>query len=432
MFQADFQWIRHHGQRMDSDLRGVLIKRLHFLRWMPCFLHRIVWFFVQRFSRVPVLVQLQPDLVFSNQIMEGVISRSQKRVDYFSTIHTCRIKLSPHELRSIMESLEVKRVILDRQVTTCLEIATAVTRAPIAWKANNRGEKATIAIIDTGIHPHPDLTEPNNRIIAFKDFIKGKNAPYDDNGHGTHCAGDAAGNGFASQGKYVGPAPAAPLVGVKVLNKWGSGKLSNVIAGIEWCIANKEKYHIRVLSLSLGSRSTVPHQDDPIAQAAVEAWKQGMVVVAAAGNDGPESGTISSPGIHPHIITVGATDDKGTLDRADDEIAPFSSRGPTASQVTKPDLVAPGTGITSLRVKRSYIDKLSPDSRVSQDYTTLSGTSMATPIVAGIAALLLTEHSGWTPDQVKEALVRSAESLNLPPNDQGAGQVQVLQELFKK
>ncbi|PTM59700.1 S8 family peptidase [Desmospora activa] len=432
MFQANYQWIRNHGQRMDSDLRKVLIKRLHLLRWIPCFLHRFVLFFLQRFTRVPVLIQLEPELVFSSQAMQGIVSKSKKRMDYYPTIHTCHTKLSLHELRSIMERAEVKRVILDRQVTTCLDIATAVTRAPLAWEANNRGEKATIAVLDTGIHPHADLTKPENRIIAFKDFVKGKTNPYDDNGHGTHCAGDAAGNGFASEGTYVGPAPAAPLIGVKVLDKWGSGKLSNVIAGIEWCIANREKYNIRVLSLSLGSRSTSPHQNDPVAQAAAQAWKKGLVVVAAAGNDGPESGTISSPGIHPSIITVGATDDMGTLDRSDDEIASFSSRGPTASHVTKPDLVAPGTGITSLRVKRSYIDKLSPDTRVSQDYSTLSGTSMATPIVAGIAAVLLTEQPDWTPDQVKETLVQSAESLNSPPNDQGAGQVQVLQKWFKE
>ncbi|MDR6225248.1 S8 family peptidase [Desmospora profundinema] len=432
MSQAEFQWIRDHGKRMDSDLREFLIQRLHTLRWIPCFLQRAVLVFIERFTRVPVLVELEPDLVFSSQVMESILSKDEKRVDYFSSIHTCRLDVSYYELRSLVKRSEIKRIMLDRRVTTCLNTATPVTGAPLAWKGKNRGSKATIAVIDTGIHPHPDLTTPENRIVAFKDFVKGKTDPYDDNGHGTHCTGDAAGNGASSEGKYVGPAPEAPLVGVKVLDKWGSGRLSQVIAGIEWCVANKEKYNIRVLSLSLGSRTSSSYKNDPMAQAAAEAWKKGLVVVAAAGNDGPESGTISTPGIHPSIITVGATDDKGTLDRSDDEVASFSSRGPAPDQVTKPDLVAPGTGVTSLRVKRSFIDKQSPATRVDQHYSTLSGTSMATPIVAGIAALLLTENPDWTPDQVKEQLVRSAESLDLPPDEQGAGQVQVLREWFKE
>src|SRR5690606_13484017 len=207
---------------------------------------------------------------------------------------------------------------------------------------------------------------------AFKDFVKGKTSPYDDNGHGTHCAGDAAGNGYASDGKYKGPAPGAKLIGVKVLDKAGSGQLSDVISGIEWCIQNREKYNIRVLSLSLGSRTNSSYKDDPVAQAVEKAWDHGITVVAAAGNDGPDPGTISSPGIHPRIITVGASNDKGTPTIRDDEAASFSSRGPTPDGVTKPDLLAPGTDIVSLRVPRSYIDKMSPDSRINRHYTTLS------------------------------------------------------------
>lgn len=430
MAQTEFQWIRDHSKQMDSDLRGLLIERLHILRRIPCFLQRAALFFIERFTRVPVLVELERDLVTSSQFIDAIAPTYRKPIDYFSCIHACRMNVSYQELRTLVNRTDIKRIYLDRRVSTCLDTATPVTGAPVAWDEGNQGEKATIAVIDTGIDPHPDLTNPENRIIAFKDFVKGKTKPYDDNGHGTHCAGDAAGNGFASDGIYTGPAPKAPLVGVKVLDKWGSGRMSNVIAAIEWCMENKERYNIRILSLSLGSRSISSYRDDPVARAAGEAWKKGLVVVVAAGNAGPESGTIATPGIHPAIITVGATDHKGTLDRSDDTIASFSSRGPTRDQIMKPDLVAPGTGITSLRVRRSYIDKLSPHNRVNQHYTTMSGTSMATPMVAGIAALILTKHPDWTPDQVKERLVQSAESLNLPAHEQGAGQVQVLAEWF--
>ncbi|GGE19017.1 serine protease AprX [Marinithermofilum abyssi] len=422
MYQSHIQWIRDNGRRMDSLLRSSLIHRLRFLRWVPCVLHGTVIQALHRLSRARVLVQLDPEAAGRLQLTRMGVGST-----YYSSIHTYRLNVSLSQLQELMGMPEVKKVYLDRKVYALLDTAVPATGAPKVWKGSdvpNFGENAAIAIIDTGIHPHPDLTRPQNRIIAFKDFVKGKSHPYDDNGHGTHVAGACAGNGFSSKGKYKGTAPNAKLVGIKVLNKSGSGNLSDVIAGVQWCIDNKDKYGIRVINLSLGSRTGTSYKDDPVAQIVEQAWKAGITVVAAAGNEGPESNTISSPGIHPQIITVGASDNKNSVDRNDDEIAPFSSRGPTADGVVKPDLLAPGTNITSLRVIHSYIDKMSPHSRVNQYYTVLSGTSMATPIVAGIVALLLTKNPNWTPDQVKQALISTAEDLGLPPNTQGSGHVQ--------
>lgn len=135
-------------------------------------------------------------------------------------------------------------------------------------------------MLDTGIHPHDDLTTPENRIIAFHDVINGETEPYDDNGHGTHCAGDAAGNGAMSDGEYKGPAPEASIVGVKVLNSSGGDKLFNIIEGIEWCMENKEEYGIQILSLSLGSEAYESFRRDPLSLAAQEAWQAGMIVCA--------------------------------------------------------------------------------------------------------------------------------------------------------
>jgi len=291
--------------------------------------------------------------------------------------------------------------------------AVSAINAPAAWAAGYTGKGITVAVVDTGIYPHPDLTEPANRIIGFKDFVNKKTSPYDDCGHGTHVAGIIAGNGGKSNGQYKGVAPEANLVGVKDLDNTG-GRSSDVIAGIQWVVQNKATYNIKVINLSLGAPATQSYATDPLSQAAGAAWDAGLVVVAAAGNNGPAAGTINTPGINAHIITVGAVDDRGTVDTKDDVIAGFSSRGPTIDGLTKPDLVAPGVNITSLASETSYLPKKNsgpggkpgkaaqaePQEKPAQTtitnyYVTMSGTSMATPMVAGTAALILEKNPSF-------------------------------------
>ncbi|MBN2908693.1 S8 family serine peptidase [Polycladomyces sp. WAk] len=409
---------------MDAALRTFLIQRYQKLRRVPCFLHNLTNRVINELSRTRVLIKMSHTSTASLQWAEEWMSEtSRPTMKHFHSIGVFAARLSLSQLQSILEMPSVEKVYLDRKVYALLDTAVPSVGAPQVWSGGNEGEGVTIAVVDTGIHPHPDLTQPTNRIIAFKDFVKGKTDPYDDNGHGTHCAGCAAGNGYRSDGKYRGSAPKARLVGVKVLDKMGSGSLSSVIEGIQWCIDHRDKYGIRVISLSLGSTSQLSYKDDPVCQAVEAAWNHGITVVVAAGNEGPEPRTIASPGIHPRVITVGASDDHSTVDNRDNTIAQFSSRGPTIDGIVKPDLVAPGTQITSLRVKRSYLDKTAPDSQVDGDYTSLSGTSMATPIVAGIAALLLTSDPTLTPDQVKQRLLENAQDLKFPENEQGRGQV---------
>lgn len=287
-----------------------------------------------------------------------------------------------------------------------LDVAGPALGVDKVWAKGYKGQGVTIAVIDTGIDPHPDLKD---RIVGFQDFVNKKTEPYDDQGHGTHCAGDAAGNGSESGGKYVGPAPEAKLVGVKVLDKNGSGTFSDVIAGIQWAVDNKAKYNINVISMSLGGSASESYKDDPVAQAVEKAVQKGIVTVVAAGNEGPGAKTIGTPAHAEHVITVGAMDDKGTVSRADDNMAYFSSRGPTRYDgLTKPDISTPGVNIKS--------------TKPGGGYQSMSGTSMATPFMAGLVALMLSAKPNLTPAQVKSLYMETADKFkNYGPNDQGAG-----------
>jgi serine protease AprX len=269
------------------------------------------------------------------------------------------------------------------------------------------GRGVTVAVLDSGVAANPDLVEPTNRILASVNFAD-ERLVSDPGGHGTHVAGIVAGNGARSDGKFIGIAPEANIVDVRVLGKNGSGRISSVVRGIEWVLAHRTTYNIRVLNLSFGAPTPTSYRTDPMSAAIEIAWRRGLVVVVAAGNGGPGRDTVASPGIDPYAITVGASDDKGTITPGDDTLAPFSSWG-TADSNAKPDLVAPGRRIVSLRVQGSALDLLFPDRVVlapnGSTYLRLSGTSMATPVVAGAVALLLQRRPNLSPDQVKALLV---------------------------
>lgn len=320
-------------------------------------------------------------------------------------------KLHPDTIRDLADRDGI-RIYYDRKVYAFLDVASKTTKAfEVQSQMGFTGKGITIAVIDTGIHPHDDLIKPNNRIVGFADLVGNRKDPYDDQGHGTHCAGDAAGGGYQSEGLYVGPAYEANLVGVKVLDAEGGGNLSTVIRGVEWCIEHKEELGIRILSLSLGAPAFESYRDDPLCQAVEKAWHSGLVVCAAAGNEGPAPLTISTPGIDPVILTVGAADDRNTPERSDDEKAPFSSRGPTFDQLVKPDVYAPGTDIISLSVPGSPLERELPENRVGEHYIRLSGTSMATPICAGVIALMLEANPYLSPNDVKSILMSTAQPM---------------------
>jgi serine protease AprX len=273
------------------------------------------------------------------------------------------------------------------------------------------GSGVTVAILDSGIAADLDLAGSANRILASVNFADQRTAD-DPGGHGTHVAGLIAGNGARSDGEFTGIAPQANIVDVRVLAANGSGRVSSVVRGIEWVLAHRSLYNIRVINLSFGAPAPVSYRVDPFSAAVEIAWRRGLVVVAAAGNGGPGSGSVVTPGIDPYVVTVGATDDRGTADRDDDMFAWFSAWGGSGSNA-KPDLVAPGRRLVSLRVPGSALDALYPERIVSAQngasYFCLTGTSQATGVVSGAVALLLQRRPDLTPDQVKALLTRNTQ-----------------------
>lgn len=289
-----------------------------------------------------------------------------------------------------------------------LNTATPTVKADQMWEKGFTGQGVGVAVVDTGIAPHPDIAD---RIIAFKDFVNGRDEAYDDQGHGTHVAGTVAGSGAMSEGHFKGAAPEANLIGVKVLSGSGRGSLSDIIRGVQWVVQNKDRYNIKVMNLSLGGRATKGYADDPMAQAIQAASAAGIVPAVAAGNSGSRAQTINTPAHAPKALTVGADDDRRTVSISDDRVAYFSSRGPTpVDGLTKPDVIAPGVAITAA-------------DNDSSGYKTLSGTSMATPMTAGVAALLIQAHPNASPDEIKEALMSTARELSRggDANQQGQG-----------
>ncbi|HHV75258.1 peptidase S8 [Thermoanaerobacterium sp. PSU-2] len=311
------------------------------------------------------------------------------------------VNIPCNKLNSIAKNKGIKFIAEDSTVKTQLNIATQEIKSREANDHGYTGKGVTIAFLDTGIYPHPDFTKPKNRIIAFHDIVNGKKSPYDDNGHGTHVAGDAASSGYLSDGKYKGVAPEANIVSVKVLDSRGSGSTSDILTGMQWILDNKDKYNIRIVSLSIGETPSLPPFLDPLVKGVDRLWRSGLVVVVAAGNSGPSINSVTSPGNSMNVITVGAVDDKRTVDTSDDEIANFSGRG--SAFLPKPDVVAPGVKIVSTA---SGNVPLGTDDNIllNKSYRTASGTSMATPIVAGAAALLLEKNPSLTNYQVKNIL----------------------------
>ncbi|HET9675693.1 MAG TPA: S8 family peptidase [Gaiellaceae bacterium] len=274
-----------------------------------------------------------------------------------------------------------------------------------------------IAIVDSGIDASR-AADFGGRVVARANFSSIEpNSTGDPSGHGTMVAGIAAGGSSS----YPGVAKNAPLVDVRVASRLGEARTSDIVAAIDWIIANKSRYNIRVANFSLAGSSEASFRFDPLDKAVEELWFSGVVVVAAAGNNGSASGPvkIAAPGNDPFIITVGALDTEGTIGRSDDTRAPWSAYGPTADGFMKPDLSAPGRYITAPVPSGSYLPDEKPWRVVSAGYMWMSGTSFSAPMVAGAAAQLLARKPYLTPNQVKGALMLSARYV--PNADPGAG-----------
>ncbi len=291
-----------------------------------------------------------------------------------------------------------------------------------AHKRNIYGQGIGVAIVDSGISLHPDFIDKQSRIVAFKDFINNRDTPYDDNNHGTHVAGIAGGSGKSSNGLYIGVAPKCNLIGIKVLNHKGNGNVSDVLNGLAWIIRNKEKYNIRVVNISVGTTTTKEsHESELLVQGVNEVWDAGIVVLAAAGNNGPNPKSIGAPGNSRKIITVGASDDSISVNLFGNQTKDYSGRGPTPECIKKPDIVCPGSNIISCNATKSMQMKNPIGFRNQPMYVAKSGTSMSTPIVSGAVALLLSQQPDLTPKDVKMKIRECGTDLGYPQNKQGWG-----------
>jgi len=365
--------------------------------------------------------------------------------------------LTPEEIQALGDASFVTDIVADnpvhgfdyRSTMDVTNLTIGLGDVPAAADGGRpAGDGVTVAVLDSGVATNTDLAA--SRIVGWKDFVNDQPAPYDDAGHGTYVAGLIAGDGAASLPlenggfatvQFRGVAPAADIVSIKVLDEVGQGRTSTMIAGIAWAIVHKDDYNIRVLSISIGGNPVGPIKHDPIAMAVEAAWQRGITVVCAAGNEGDfGSGGILSPGNDPFVITVGATDTRQTAAVTDDAVASYSSVGPTLfDEVAKPDLVAPGNRLISLRTQGSYIDTNFPDNVIpvanfaptaptetASNYLMLSGTSTSAPVVAGAAALMIGADSSLSPDDVKVRLMGTADPVaDASANQQGAGTLDV-------
>lgn len=394
-------------------------------------------------TQVPVIVQYAPGTNFNCSGLLGLLGCVVGDVlrlggDLLGTLPLVNglvAALDGNAIQSLSNQSNVVYISRDRSLSLMADTPGPSVNAPAAWNANYTGAGIGVALIDSGVNPHTDLFStgwfPSSRVVYNKSFLSISSAS-DQYGHGTHIAGLIAGNGTSSTGwqysrTFKGIAPGAKIVNLRVLDSNGAGTDSAVINAIQTAISLKSTYNIRVINLSLGRGVYESYKLDPLCRAVEQAWKAGIVVVVAAGNDGrflPTDGygTITSPGNDPYAITVGAMKTMDTPSRADDLIASYSSKGPTfIDRIVKPDIVAPGnllvsTELPGVTLESTETNNLVPyssyvfggSSAPSSTYFTLSGTSMATGVVSGIVADLLQANPTLTPDQVKARLMKTA------------------------
>lgn len=365
-------------------------------------------------SSIPVIVSLKSEKAYN----KSNVAALSKRIKYeLPIVNGFACDMNIQQIKKFYTHEDIDFISYDSKIHSIINKAGKTIGIDKIINVPLSGKGVTVAIIDTGITMHKDLTYPSSRVLGFKDFIKNKQKPYDDNGHGTHISGLVASNGVSSKGKYRGIAPEAYILSVKALDNEGNGKVSDILSAIQWIIQTKNYYNTRILSLSLGTAAQYSERYDPLVKAANKAIENGLIVVTAVGNNGPNQRSILSPSTSRYVISVGACDDRSDSDEKILKIPTFSSRGPTRDRVKKPDLLAPGVDIVSL----SNIDPTG--------YTSLTGTSMSAPIVSGAIALMLQENPNMTHFEVKKKLMESCTRIGLNQYEEGAG-VLSLNKLF--
>ena len=393
------------------------------------------------FARVDVDPALNAGDVALMQVVPGtawtvaaeLTAAGATEVATFDAVNVVTARMSEQSLTKISSESAVLRATTDARVAAVGggkngkdldRIGSASTKDSIGIAAINAadvchlttGAGVVVALMDSGIGTHPDL--PSGKVIARVDLADDGAPGLDPAGHGTHLAGIIAANGAT----FRGVAPSARLVDIRVLDQNGEGTLSSVVAGFDWLLKHRVALNIRVLNLSFGTPQRYSYHADLLAALAESAWFAGITVVAAAGNDGDDPGTIATPGADPFVITAGSFDDQGTRAEQDDRQSAFSSRGPTKDGFTKPDVLAPGRRVVSLRAAGSQMAQVQADPSNGKSgktsnslYTRMSGTSVSSAMVSGVAALVLSFHSSYTPTKTKGAILALGRSISGSP-----------------
>jgi serine protease AprX len=348
-------------------------------------------------------------------------------------------------VRSVTENAAVELLgttvpteVLD-QAGSMFRVTHEVTGATAMWEKGINGKGVDVALIDSGVVPVEGLSGRDKVVygpdLSFEAQVcdadgcaASPQTNLDTYGHGTHLAGIIAGRDsnanprtFRDPGSFAGMAPGSRIVSLKLADAYGATDVSQVIAGIDWVVQNKNRngLNVRVLNLSFGTDGVQDYQLDPLTYAVEQAWHAGIVVVVAAGNGGYGTPQLNNPAYDPYVIAVGGADSRGTYDVQDDVVPAWSSTGDGARD---PDVVAPGASIVSLRSPGSYLDESYPNARQGERFFRGSGTSQAAAVVSGAAALLIQQRPGATPDQIKALLMGTAQQLPVAdPIAQGDG-----------
>lgn len=382
---------------------------------------------------VSIIVQLRP----TAQPITGALARlGGKQTKDLYLINAVAAQLPAAQLPMLAQEPGVRWISLDAPVvetgcTDCLpthrlqSVYNQTVRAQELWNSPThlQGAGIGVAVVDSGIQKyHPDLL---GRVVAGKSTVLSPDG-YDGYGHGTFVAGVIGGDNRWGRRNYIGVAPQSDLIDVKVTTLTGASTESDVVAGLQWIYENREAHNIRVVNISLNASMAQSYHTSPLSAACEILWFNGVVVVTSAGNHG--EGTIYPPANDPFVITVGATDDRGTATLADDTVAHFSAYGATVDGFAKPDLVAPGRHLVApMAYSGALLPLLRPEMKVDRSYMRMSGTSFAAPVVSGAIALLLEEEPHLTPDQVKYRLTATA-NRNWPGYDgakAGAGYLDI-------
>lgn len=379
---------------------------------------------IKAVRQIPIIILFRKDV---DNIIESRLKKMGMKLKYTLPFLNAICGLFPvSKFGNLCGILEIEKIFYDAKANLMGSHNRTKTQAHISQELKTRssvlnGKGVTVAFIDSGVYPHPDLLRPRNRVIDFKDFLNGIASPYDDNGHGTACIG--AGFGASIDGRFKAAAYEANIICAKAFDRFGAGLYSDILAAMQWIIDIKEKRSIKIAVLPFGTAS-FSKNFDLLSIASERLWKNGIFVCTCAGNYGPFESSITSPGVSPFSYTTAAC---STVELPP-KVAYFSGKGPVYFKCTKPDAIMPGVHVETLNTDTSYLPKdkgHTKSSSLASLYTEYNGTSIASSCTAATAALVYQKLGNLSPDDIRSVLKACTVSINEVKNVQGNGIINI-------